>query len=132
MYRDTCRGIYLCSLGRTALQQGNLTAARAAFRQAALHVRGRPRARSGGNLIVQALAGATEAGEGPAPFEEALRLYEQREGWNFQWFYGCSEDMALMALARSARTLGRDDEAHRLLERARAFGCTEALDLMKR
>jgi hypothetical protein len=128
MYRDTCRGIYLCSLGRTALQQDDFTAARAAFRQAALHVRGRPHARCGGYLLVQALAGATQAGEGPEPFEEALQLFERREGWNFQWFYGCSEDITLMALARAARTLGRDEDARYLLERARALGCTEAFD----
>jgi tetratricopeptide (TPR) repeat protein len=131
MYRDTCRGIHLCTLGRTALQQGDLPAARAAFRQAALHVRGRPHARCGGYLLVQALAGATQAGEGPEPFEEALRLFERREGWNFQWFYGCSEDMTLMALARAARSLGQDEDARCLLERARALGCTEALDEMK-
>jgi hypothetical protein len=57
-------------------------------------------------------------------------LFERREGWNFQWFYGCSEEMTLMALARAARSLGQDEDTRRLLERARALGCTEALDEM--
>jgi tetratricopeptide (TPR) repeat protein len=130
MYRDAFRGIYLSSLGRTSLQQGDLPAARAAFRQAELHARGRPRARCMGHPLVQALAGATQAGEGPGPFEEALTLFERREGWNFQWIWGCSDDITLLELARAARTLGRHDDTHRLLERARAFGCTEPLDEM--
>jgi serine/threonine protein kinase/tetratricopeptide (TPR) repeat protein len=128
MYRDAFRGVYLCSLGRTALQQGDLPAARAAFRQAELHMRGRPKARCAGHPFVRALAGATQAGEGPGPFEEALPLFERREAWNFQWIWGCSDDITLLELARAARTLGRDEDAHRLFERACAFGCTEVLD----
>jgi serine/threonine protein kinase/tetratricopeptide (TPR) repeat protein len=128
MYRDTFRGVYLCSLGRAALQQGDLPAARAAFRQAALHARGRPRARCMGHLIVQALAGAGRAGEGPEPFEEALRFFERRASWDFGWVWGCSDDVTLLELARAARTLGKTEEARHLLERAREAGCTEALD----
>jgi serine/threonine protein kinase/Tfp pilus assembly protein PilF len=127
MYRDTIHGVHLCILGRTALQQGDLPAARAAFQQAVLHVRGRPRACCGGHVLVQALAGATQAGEGPEPFEEALRLFKRREGWNFQWIWGCSDEITLLELARAARTLQRTAQAHALLEQALAAGSAEAL-----
>jgi hypothetical protein len=91
--------VYLCCLGRTALQQGDQEAARAAFRQVTLQARGRPRATSVGQVLVQALAGLTQAAEGPAPFEEALHLFGQRDGFNLRWGHGSSEDITLLELA---------------------------------
>jgi hypothetical protein len=79
-------------------------------------------------LLVQALAGATRAGEGAEPFEEGLELYDRREGWDFRWLWGCSEDITLLELARAAAALGRDEAARRLIARACDVGCTEALD----
>jgi tetratricopeptide (TPR) repeat protein len=131
MYRDTFRALCLCSLGRTALEQGDLAAARVAFGQAASHLRGRPRTLGGGHLLVQALAGLSRAGEGPAPFQQALTLFERREGFDFGWLWGCADDVTLLELARAARALGRVEEPPTLLERARQAGSTEALAEMK-
>jgi tetratricopeptide (TPR) repeat protein len=128
MFRDTSRGSFLCSLGRTALQQGEPDAARAAFRQAVLHLRGRPHALGGGQVLVQALAGLARAGEGAEPFEEALRVFEQREGYDFSWLWQCTDDVSLLELARAARALGRMGQARDLLELARDAGSVEALD----
>ena len=121
MYRDTFRGVGLVGLGRTALAQGDAAAARAAFAQAVLHLRGRPRSLGGGHLLVQALAGLAEAGEGAGPFDEALALWRGRAGHDFSFMWCCSEDATLGALSRSARTLGRA-EAEDLWEKAAAAG----------
>ncbi|MEP6767196.1 MAG: protein kinase [Acidobacteriota bacterium] len=115
MYRDTIRAVCLCVLGRTALEQEDLPAARAAFHQAVSHLRGRPRALGGGHLLVQALAGLAHAGEGPESFDEALALFERRKGFDFSLFWLCSDDVTLLELATSAASLGRDQEARRLL-----------------
>ena len=126
MYRDTFRGHCLCSLGRTALAQRDFAAARAAFSQAIAHLRGRPHALAGGHLLVQALAGLSRAGEGVEPFEQALRLFERRDGMNFSYLWGCADDWSLLELSRAAAQLGRGEEARSLLERAREAGSTEA------
>ncbi len=125
MYRDTARGICLCALGRTALEQDDAAAATAAFRQAVSHFEGRPRALGGGYLLVQALAGLSRAGMGGEYFERALQLLEKREGMDFSWFWLCSDGEALLELSRAAAGLGRIEEAERLLERARESGATE-------
>jgi len=124
MYRDTFRGVGLVGLGRTALAQGDAAASRAAFAQAVLHLRGRPRSLGGGHLLVQALAGLAEAGEGGGTFDEALALCRDRAGHDFSFMWCCSEDATLAALSRSARALGRR-EAGDLRERALAAGATE-------
>jgi len=125
MYRDTWRGIFLCGLGRTALQQEDHEAARAAFTQASLHVRGRPRARCCGHVLVQALAGLTRAGAGPEPLAEALKLYEKQTDYDFGYLWGCSDDVTLLELSRAARALGQTDQADALLVQAVASGSTE-------
>jgi tetratricopeptide (TPR) repeat protein len=125
MYRDTFRALCLCVLGRATLAQGDEQASRAAFRQALSQLRGRPQALGGGQLAVQALAGLARAGEGSAPFEDALRLFERRHEFDFHYFYGCSDDLSLLELARAAQALGRPEEAQSLLARARAAGCLE-------
>lgn len=125
MYRDTWRGIFLCGLGRTALQQEDHEAARAAFTQASLHVRGRPRARCCGHVLVQALAGLTRAGAGPEPLAEALKLYEKQTDYDFGYLWGCSDDVTLLELSRAARALGQAEQADALLAQAVASGSTE-------
>jgi serine/threonine-protein kinase len=127
MYRDTFRGVCLCALGRTALEQGDISAARAAFAQAVSHLRGRPHGLGGGFLLVQALAGQARAGEGGGPFEEAVRLHRDRQGFNFSNMWSCTDDVALLELARAAAALGRSEEAADLLARARAAGSREAV-----
>ena len=127
MYRDTWRGLFLCGLGKTGLEQGDLDAARVAFTQASLHLRGRRGARGGGHVLVQALAGLTRCGEGPQPFEEAMHLFEQREGFDFGQLWYCDEDVGLLELSRAASTLDRIQLARELLERACDLGSAEAL-----
>jgi serine/threonine protein kinase/tetratricopeptide (TPR) repeat protein len=128
MYRDTFRGVCLCALGRTALAQGDVTAARAAFVQAAAHLRGRPRTLGGGQLLVQALAGLARAGDGEAPLNEALELFESRRSHNFDLMWACSDDVTLFELARGAGRVGRTEQSAGLFARARESGSREALD----
>jgi hypothetical protein len=126
MYRDSFRGTCLCVLGRTAIQQDDLEAARTAFDQAVQHHRGRPHALGGGHLLVQALAGLARAGGGTSPLDDALDLFERRQGFNFSYLVWCTDDVSLLELARAAHRLGQTQRADSLLERARNAGSTEA------
>jgi len=129
MFRDSFRGVGLCALGRTALDQGDLEAARAAFGQAVAHLRGRPRALGGGYLLVQALAGLSRAGAGAGHLDEALDRFRKREGANFSWLWMCTEDISLLELSRAARAVGRDREADELHRAALEAGSVEAAAL---
>jgi len=126
--RDSGRATALCVLGRVALDQDDIAAARAAFDQAAAQMRGRPAGIGGGHIMVQTLAGQTRAGAGPAPFDEALELFERREGFNFSWGLTSSKEVSLSELALAAATLGRDRLAQELLARARRAGLTGLLE----
>ncbi len=117
MYRDTFRGVCLCALGRTALDQGEPESAGAAFTQAVAHLRGRPRALGGGQLLVQALAGLARTGDERA-LEEALELYESRQGHDFSLMWSCSDDVTLLELSRAAAAAGRIALAAELRSRA--------------
>ena len=119
MYRDTFRGVGLCALGRTALEQHDGSAADAAFAQAVAHLRGRPRSLGGGHLLVQALAGLARAGSGDAPYEEAQALWRSRAGHDFSFMWACTDDVTLRELGRAAAATGRSDEAAELFEKAR-------------
>jgi tetratricopeptide (TPR) repeat protein len=128
IYRDTFRGVCLCSLGRVALDQADRVAASTAFEQAITHLRGRPAAAGGGYLLVQALAGLARAAQSIAPFEEALDLFEGRRDYKFTWVWGgCSDDLTLLELALAARDMGLSDEFARLLQKARDAHLAEAL-----
>ncbi len=129
MYRDTFRGVCLCTLGRTAISQGDQAAAHAAFFQAVSHLRGRPRGLGGGFLLVQALAGLARSGAGTGPFEEALALFRSRRGHNFSLMWTCTDDVTLLDLALAAAVLGRAPESAALFSEARSAGSREALSL---
>jgi serine/threonine protein kinase/tetratricopeptide (TPR) repeat protein len=126
IYRDTFRGLFLCGLGKTALTQDDTEAARAAFTQCVLHIRGRAGTRCGGHALVQSLAGLTRAGEGDGPFEEAHELFDKRTGYDFTPIWGLFDDGDLLELARAAHVLGRHDQARTLLARSIDLGSTEA------
>ncbi len=126
MYRDTFRAVCLCALGRTALEQGDTAAARAAFTQAVAHLRGRVRALGGGHLLVQALAGLARSGAAGS-LDEALALFSVRHGHDFSMMWCCSDDVTLLELSRAAAASGRSDEAADLFAKARAAGSREAL-----
>jgi tetratricopeptide (TPR) repeat protein len=125
-YRDTFRAYGLCVLGRTALQQGDMNGARAAYGQVIAQLRGRTRPRSCGHLMVQALAGLGRAGD-QAAFHEAIHLFEARHTWNFENFNGCLPGLDLLELARAAHALGCEAEANALLARACDAGAREPL-----
>ena len=72
IYRDTFRGVFLCSLGRIAVTLENDEAARAHFLQCTQHLRGRSRARAAGHPMVQAVAGLAAMDSDDARFDEAL------------------------------------------------------------
>jgi len=125
MYRDTIRGLALCCLARTAFDQGDAPAARAALWQVLGHVRGRDRMLGGGHLVVQALAGLARAGDGPATYEEATRLWETRRGFDFSLGFACDDATTITALAHAAIALGLQ-VGPALLEQACAAGSPEA------
>ena len=127
MYRDSFRGVALCTLGRASLETGDGAAARAAFGQAASHLRGRPHGLGEGHLLVQALAGLARADAAPAHLDEALALFETRQTHNFDWLWLCTDDVSLLELSRAARACGRENQARELLDRARAFAGEEAV-----
>jgi tetratricopeptide (TPR) repeat protein len=129
MYRDTFRAVSLCCLARTALDQVDHPAAHAALTQVLAQIRGRERTLGGGYLVVQALAGLTRAGAGPDSFEEAQRLFEGRDRYNFSLLWTCNDETTLVELARAARTLSRPYRG--LLERAVAAGAYEARALLE-
>jgi adenylate cyclase len=128
MYRDSFRGICLCVLGRTALEQGDTETARAAFTQAIVHLRGRPRGLGGGHLVVQALAGLARSTDDRRLFDEAQELFRTRRIHDFSFLWTCTDAVSLLELARTAAAFGRPD-ALELVERARASGSSEARDL---
>jgi hypothetical protein len=115
------------SLGRTALRQGDIDAARTAFQQAVFLFRGRPRALGGGHLLVQALAGLAQSGSGAALLDEAVNLERSQAGFNFMWLWCCQPEISHLELARAANAVGRKDLAHEYLQRARDAGLREAL-----
>ena len=125
MYRDSYRGVGLCVLARTALDQGDEPAARAALQQLLAHIAGRPRTLGGGHLVVQAMAGLARAGEGAAWFDQACQLFTRRDRYNFSLMWTCSNDVTLLELARAARALHRP-EADALMTRALDAGAVEA------
>ncbi len=111
MYRDTFRAFALATLGRTALDQGDLESARAAFSQLCAHVEGRSRTLGGGHYLTQALAGRAAAGEGEAHYERAKSLFDQRGEYDWSWMWGSNDVDSLPLLARAAHALGRTEEA---------------------
>lgn len=126
MYRDSNRAVCLVTLGRIALQQGDKGAALAAFGQALAHLRGRDRTLAGGFLAVQALAGLAYADRESNAFDQARRLYVERDHFDFSWLHFCWEDVTLLSLARAAAALGRHEEAEHLRRRAVSSGSLEA------
>ena len=129
MYRDSYRGIGLCVLARTALEQGDVPAARAALHQLLAHVAGRERTLGGGHLVVQAMAGLARAGEGAAWLDDALQLFEKRDRYNFSLMWGADDGTTLYELGRAAAALNRP-EAEGLLRRACAAGSPDARRLL--
>lgn len=131
MYRDSVRAAALCILARTALDQGDTVAARAALHQALAQVSGRERSLGGGFLAIQAMAGLARAGEGAEWLDQAQRLFECRDRFNFSVLWTCSDDATLVELGRAALTLGRP-EGLAALERARQLGSLEAGGLLEK
>ena len=131
MYRDTFRAIALCSLARTALDAGDRAAAAAALHQVMAHLHGRPRTLGGGFLMVQALAGLVRAGGNPGQFEQALRLFRERDRFSFAILWTCSDEATLVELGRAAIARGRPD-AVALHEQARDAATYEARLLLQK
>ena len=126
-YRDTFRAYALVVFGRTALDQGDLEAARAAFGQVLAQAQGRPRTRSCGQLVVRATAGLAAAGRSLELYEQAVHLYNERKTYNFEPFFGALEHQTLFELARLAQILGRISDASAFVERSRKVGETRTL-----
>jgi len=119
-HRDVFRCQALIILGRTALDQEDREGAQAAFAQAVAHARGRHRMSAGGHLLVNALAGFARATSDTHSFEEALQLFDKREGYDFGFMAMMGhESFTLAELAAAARALGLKGQAQALDERAR-------------
>ena len=110
-YRDTFRAHALSVIGRIALDEGATPAAAAAFGQLLAQARGRPQPRACGHFVVQALCGLARATQDVDAYDEAVRLVQRRETYNFNRFFGALESDTLLELALAAAALGRDDEA---------------------
>lgn len=121
MYRDTIRVFCLVTLGRTAADQGDLDAARAAFRQAIGHVSGRPGTLAGGMLSVQALACLARIDLDDAAYEDAVASYAARARHDFSWLWLCDDARTCTDLAAAAQLLSRRADAQHFLERAARF-----------
>ena len=130
IYRDTLRAAFLCTLGETAMAQGDRLAASTAFNQAALHARGRNRARSIGHPFVQALCGLVMVGGGQEVFLEAVTEFRKRENFNFDLFWFCSEDKTLLSLARAAMSIDNGKLATEFKSEAVSFGSVEAYRML--
>jgi tetratricopeptide (TPR) repeat protein len=126
MYRDTFRAFGLAVLGRVAVDRGDMAGAQAAFEQVLAQVRGRPRTRGCGHLVVQALSGLARASGARAPFEDALALVESPHTYSFEAFYGATLADSLLELAEAARALGLASDAGALAARAHAAGSQRA------
>jgi tetratricopeptide (TPR) repeat protein len=119
-HRDVFRCHALIILGRIALDQGDREGAQAAFTQAVAHARGRNLMSAGGHLLVNALAGLARATSDTHSLEEALQLFEKREGYDFGFMAMMGHDSFTLAeLAATARALGLEEQAQALDGRAR-------------
>ena len=106
MYRDTFRAIGLNVLGRTALDQGDREAARAAFLMSELHLDGRRRTLGGGPLYSQALAGRGAADGDRDAVRRARELFERRTEFDWSWFWQCEDDVTRTDLTRAEAAAG--------------------------
>jgi TolB-like protein/tetratricopeptide (TPR) repeat protein/predicted Ser/Thr protein kinase len=119
IFRDSNRVVCLLALGRTAADQGDTSAASAAFHQAIGHVQGRPRTLAGGTLLVQALAGLARLNQDAEAYDEACRRDARRDEFDFSWLCMCDDTVTGVDLAAAARVLDRQADADRFLARAR-------------
>jgi serine/threonine protein kinase/tetratricopeptide (TPR) repeat protein len=121
-YRDTFRAHALTVIGRLALERSDLVPAQAAFQQVLAQARGRPRPRGCGHLVVQALCGMARATGDADWLDEAQRLFEGRDTYNFDQFFGALEGETLFELALAADSLDRHEQAAAWFARARRSG----------
>ncbi len=117
--RDFARATCLNALGRCALSDGDHPAARAAFNQTLVQIRGRNRAQAAGYMMAQALAGAAQAGNNLELLDEAFRVFRDRTGWNFSAASGNLEGDVSIDLGIAAAALGRTSEAQEWYEYAK-------------
>jgi serine/threonine-protein kinase len=130
-YRDFFRAHALVVLGRTALDQVDIPAALAAFRQVLAQAEGRPQTRSCGQLVVQALAGLARAAGRPELIIEGQRLFDAGGTYNFEPFFGALHEETLFELGAAAHAIGHVEEARALFNRARDAGSQRALERMR-
>jgi len=110
-YRDFFRGHALVVLGRTAMDQNDVSAARAAFHQLLAQARGRPRTRSCGHLVVRALAGLALVDRCVDSVAEAHRVFVAQETYNFEPFFGALIEQTRLELAAASHGVRNVEEA---------------------
>ena len=126
MYRDTFRGVSLCALGRTALEQATRTRpTRRSRRRPPICEAGRAHSAAATSWS-RRWPGSRERETAPAALDEALVLFERRQGYSFDVMWCCTEGTTLLELSRAAAAAGRDAEAQELRARAVAAGSREA------
>ena len=124
---STCRNMNSVRWATTAFLFNDYRAAEAAFTQVLAQAKGRPRTRSGGQLVVQALGGLARAtGEGRW-LDEACERFDTRQDYSFDEFLGAMNDQTLFELALAAQALSRPEQARALADRARAAGSLRVL-----
>lgn len=107
IYRDSFRALALIALGRIALDRGLMETAEAAFHQAEMGIRGRPRALGAGHLLVQAMAGKAAVRGDRHLLEQASNILQRDDNWNFDWLWGCHHDDSQKALNEAQERLGQ-------------------------
>jgi len=124
MIRSPVRVATLSQLGKIAIDQKDLEAAKVAYDQAVTLCRSltQPLGMDHSHEMVRALAGLSRASQDPVPFEEALQIHaKDRLGpalWSLE---------SLLELARTARALGREEQAQAIYQRARDAGYAQEL-----
>jgi tetratricopeptide (TPR) repeat protein len=109
-YRVTFRAQGLVVLGRVALDAADVAGARAAFGQVLAQVKGRPRTRACGHLVVQALAGLARATGDPTYLSEGRQLFEAKRPYNFEPNFGATDAATMFELTLTAEALERGNQ----------------------
>jgi hypothetical protein len=84
--------------------------------------RGRPHPRACGHFVVHALCGLARATADRGPYAEACQLFQTRDAYNFDPFYGALEAETLSEVALTAAALGDGDAAQAWFARSKGEG----------
>jgi hypothetical protein len=126
MHRDLALPGTLTVLGRIALVQDDLEAARTSFSQAITQLKARPKGPGLGHVLIQACAGLAQVNKEEKAFDEAVAAFEDREIFDYSWAPTCWDGASLLELYRAAMAIAHTGKAREFLVKARTAGSDEA------